>query len=124
LAKKEVLVIDDERDTANLVKEYMDSEGYSTLVAYNGPDGIALARERKPELIILDLVMPGMDGFSVIKILKQDKETEHIPVVVLTGHDTRGYKEKCAMLGASHYVTKPFSSDDLIKEIKNRIGKP
>lgn len=120
--KKEILVIDDERDTAKLIAAYLQDEGYNTLLAYNGPDGIAIARERKPELVILDLYMPGMDGFSVLKVLKQDKETQHIPIVVLTGRDTKGYKEKCLMLGAVEYFTKPFSEEKFISEIKRMVG--
>ncbi|MDI6640799.1 MAG: response regulator [Elusimicrobiota bacterium] len=120
--KKEILIIDDERDTAKLIAVYLQDEGYNTLLAYNGPDGIAIARERKPELVILDLYMPGMDGFSVLKVLKQDKETQHIPIVILTGHDTKGYKEKCLMLGAVEYFTKSFSEKELISEIKRMVG--
>ncbi|MEW6041358.1 MAG: response regulator [Elusimicrobiota bacterium] len=122
LPQKEILIIDDEKDTANLIKIHLDEEGYKTFVAYNGPDGVALARERKPELVILDLYMPGMDGFAVLKILKQDKETEHIPIVILTGHDTKGYREKCLMLGASEYFTKSFSEKEMVKEIKKMIS--
>ena len=119
--KKEVLVIDDERDVANLIKVNLEDQGYDVFVAYNGPDAIAIARERKPEVIILDLAMPGMDGFSVMKVLKQDKETEHIPIIVLTGHDTKGYKQKSLMLGAAQYMTKPFSEKDIVEEIKKVI---
>ncbi|PIZ12965.1 MAG: hypothetical protein COY53_07310 [Elusimicrobia bacterium CG_4_10_14_0_8_um_filter_37_32] len=119
--KKEVLVIDDERDVANLIKVNLEDQGYDVFVAYNGPDAIAIARERKPEVIMLDLAMPGMDGFSVMKVLKQDKETEHIPIIVLTGHDTKGYKQKSLMLGAAQYMTKPFSEKDIVEEIKKVI---
>jgi len=119
--KKEVLVIDDERDVANLIKVNLEDQGYDVFVAYNGPNAIAIARERKPEVIMLDLAMPGMDGFSVMKVLKQDKETEHIPIIVLTGHDTKGYKQKSLMLGAAQYMTKPFSEKDIVEEIKKVI---
>lgn len=119
--KKEVLVIDDEVDVANLIKVNLEDQGYDVFVAYNGPDAIAIARERKPEVIMLDLAMPGMDGFSVMKVLKQDKETEHIPIIVLTGHDTKGYKQKSLMLGAAQYMTKPFSEKDIVEEIKKVI---
>ena len=119
--KKEVLVIDDERDVTNLIKVNLEDQGYDVFVAYNGPDAIAIARERKPEVIMLDLAMPGMDGFSVMKVLKQDKETEHIPIIVLTGHDTKGYKQKSLMLGAAQYMTKPFSEKDIVEEIKKVI---
>jgi len=119
--KKEVLVIDDEVDVANLIKVNLEDQGYDVVVAYNGPDAIAIARERKPEVIMLDLAMPGMDGFSVMKVLKQDKETEHIPIIVLTGHDTKGYKQKSLMLGAAQYMTKPFSEKDIVEEIKKVI---
>ncbi|MFH1353235.1 MAG: response regulator [bacterium] len=121
--KGEILIIDDETDTANLIKLYLEDKGFKTIVALNGPDGVNLAKEKRPDLILLDLRMPGMDGFSVMKVLKMDKETEKIPVIILTGHDTKGYREKCLMLGATEYLTKPFTEDDLTKEIEERIRK-
>jgi len=122
-AKGEILIIDDEKDTANLIKLYLENKGFKALVALSGPDGVNLAKEKRPDLILLDLRMPGMDGFSVMKVLKMDKETEKIPVIILTAHDTKGYREKCLMLGATEYLTKPFSEDDLTKEIEERIRK-
>jgi len=121
--KSEILIIDDEKDTANLIKLYLEDKGFKTIVALNGPDGVNLAKEKRPDLILLDLRMPGMDGFSVMKVLKMDKETEKIPVIILTGHDTKGYREKCLMLGATEYMTKPFTEDDITKEIEERIRK-
>lgn len=121
--KDEILIIDDEKDTANLIKLYLEEKGFKTFVALNGPDGIALAKEKRPDLIVLDLKMPEMDGFAVMKVLKMDKETDKIPVIILTAHDTKGYREKCLMLGAAEYLTKPFSEDDLTKEIEERIRK-
>jgi CheY-like chemotaxis protein len=122
-AKEEVLVIDDEQDTANLVKAYLEEKGFKVFTALNGPDGIKLAKEKKPDLIVLDLRMPEMDGFAVMKILKLDKDTERIPVIVLTGHDTKGYEEKCLMLGASKYFTKPFSEEELTQEVETQVKK-
>lgn len=121
--KREILIIDDEKDTANLIKVYLEDKGFKTYVALSGPDGIKLAKEKRPDLIVLDLRMPEMDGFAVMKVLKMDKETERIPVIILTGHDTKGYREKCLMLGASEYFTKPFSENDLTKEIEEQIKK-
>lgn len=121
--KGEILIVDDEKDTANLIKVYLEDRGFKTFVASNGPDGISLAKEKKPDLIVLDLRMPGMDGFAVIKVLKMDKATEKIPVIILTGHDTKGYREKCLMLGASEYFIKPFSEKDFTEEIEKKINK-
>jgi len=118
---KSILVVDDEKDTANYIKEFLSSEGYEVYVAYNGPDAVILSKEKIPDLILLDLNMPGMDGFAVMKILKQDKITEHIPIVVLTGYDLKGYRQRALLYGASEYFTKPISEKELIENIKKML---
>ncbi|MCX7956543.1 MAG: response regulator [Endomicrobia bacterium] len=121
-AKKSILIIDDEKDIVNYIKEYLETEGYNVFTAYTGPDGVVLAKEKIPDLILLDLHMPGMDGFAVMKILKQDKITEHIPIVILTQYDIKGYRQKALMFGATEYFTKVISEKDLIEHIKKLIG--
>lgn len=118
---EEILVIDDEADTANLIKAYLEDKGFKVFMALNGPDGVKIAKEKRPAIILLDLKMPEMDGFAVMKVLKMDKETDKIPIIVLTGNDMKGYREKCLMLGAAEYFIKPFSENDLIKEVETQI---
>ncbi len=121
--KKAILVVDDEPDAARLLKEYLQQRELEVMVVDNGPDAVAFARKERPGLIVLDLVMPEMDGFAVLKVLKKDPVTESIPIIVLTAHDMKGYREKCLMLGASQYLTKPFSGEVLAGEIEKEIKK-
>lgn len=120
--KKSILIIDDEKDIVNYLKEYLSTEGYEVYTAFNGPDGVVLAKEKIPDLILLDLHMPEMDGFAVMKILKQDKITEHIPIVVLTQYDLKGYRQRALLYGASEYFTKVISEKELVEYIKKIIG--
>lgn len=119
--KKHVLIIDDEKDTSGYIKEYLGSENYMVEIVDNGPDGVTYAKQKLPDLILLDLHMPGMDGFSVMKILKRDKVTQHIPIIVITGYDLKGYRQKALLYGASEYFTKPLSEKELLDNIKKLI---
>lgn len=119
--RKKILVVDDEPDTAKLVQRSLEDKGLQVFVANDGPEGFNLAKQEHPDLIVLDLYMPDMNGFSLIKILKTDTNTEDIPIIVLTGQDMKGFREKCIMLGASDYLTKPFSAEVLVQEIRKYL---
>ena len=99
---EKILVVDDDPDILDAVTMILESQGYELVTARDGIEGLANLKAEQPDLIILDLRMPEMDGFAVIKVLKMDRETENIPVIVLTGHDMKGYKEKshpCLAIG-------------------------
>jgi CheY-like chemotaxis protein len=126
MAKKKILVIDDEKDFAGLAKMNLELLGDFTVeTASSGEEGIALAKKIQPHLIILDILMPGMDGFEVLKMLKQEKATMAIPVVMLSALADQESKLKASQLYDEMYITKPITATDLkekIEEVLKRIG--
>ena len=118
---KSVLVVDDDPDAADLMARALERSGFSTIRASRGPEAIDLAREKKPDAITLDVMMPGMDGWSVLSVLKNDPTTAKIPVVMVTMLQNRqlGYA-----LGAADFLTKPVDAEKLRTVIAKHAGKP
>jgi PAS domain S-box-containing protein len=117
-----VLVVDDDRHIVEWLKEALSNSGYVVRGAYNGQEALALAREDSPDLILLDLKMPDMDGYEVIRNLRREQATRNIPVIIITGY-TFGDDDhvKIVGMGVEHMLTKPFSIESLVEEIK-RVG--
>jgi DNA-binding response OmpR family regulator len=125
--KKRILMIDDEVNLCKMVKKNLESmSDFNVDFAINGTDGIKLAKKIQPDLILLDLCMPGMDGFAVLKRLKEDMETIAIPVVMLTALDDEANKIKALELYNEAYLVKPIEAQALIAKIeevlKRRVG--
>lgn len=118
MAKETVLVVEDEKNIAELVKYNLEQEGFRVLSAANGSTGLEQARKEKPSLIILDLMLPGIDGIEICKILKQNYKTSHIPIIMLTAKSQESDKIVGLELGADDYVTKPFSPRELVARAK------
>jgi DNA-binding response OmpR family regulator len=118
-----ILVIDDEVDILNLVEFNLKDADYKVLTATDGKVGLQMARDHKPDLIVLDLMLPGVDGKEICKQLKRDKETECIPVVMLTAKTSEMDRVVGLELGADDYVTKPFSPRELVLRVKNILRR-
>jgi phosphate regulon transcriptional regulator PhoB len=121
-----VLVVEDERDVAELIRYNLAREGYEVIVAPNGADALKHARESHPDIVLLDIMVPQLNGWEVCRRLKQDAETRGIPVIMVTGRVEEGDKVLGFEMGADDYVTKPFSPRELIARIRAvvRRGKP
>jgi PAS domain S-box-containing protein len=121
-----ILAVDDDRDTTRLVQEVLGRAGFVVRTANNGFEALTVARREQPGLILLDLKMPGLDGYEVLKRLKRDKATQDIPVVVVTGSvtDEEVKRKKVLALGAAQFLTKPFAIDDFVEEIKRVLTGP
>ena len=119
---KKVLIVDDDRDCLQLVKDYLESKGFLTITAFEGETGLAKAKQLVPDLIILDVMMPLMDGITVLQKLKQDASTEKIPVIMLTAKDRDEDVLKGYDFGAEYYITKPFDLKQLIMGVKLMLG--
>jgi phosphate regulon transcriptional regulator PhoB len=121
-----VLVVEDERDVAELIRYNLTKEGYDVVVAPNGADAVKQAREVRPDLVLLDIMVPQLNGWEVCRRLKQDAETKSIPVIMVTGRVEEGDKILGFELGADDYVTKPFSPRELLARIRAvaRRGRP
>lgn len=117
--KKTVLIVDDDPDIVDIISICLKDNNIIPEKAYNGPEALEKTKNKTVDLILLDINMPGMNGFEVIKHLKEDKATCDIPVVVLTGtYISEDDKKHGLTLGVAKYLTKPFSADDLVKELK------
>ena len=113
-----VLVVEDEQDVADLLRYNLAKEGYDVVIVGNGADALKRARETKPELILLDIMVPQLNGWEVCRRLKQDAETRGIPIIMVTGRVEEGDKVLGFEMGADDYVTKPFSPRELIARIR------
>jgi two-component system alkaline phosphatase synthesis response regulator PhoP len=115
MAGKKVLVVDDDVKTVELVKLYLKRDGYNVLTAYNGIEALRLARESSPDLIVLDLMLPDIDGLEVCRILRHESD---VPIIMLTARTTDQDKLTGLGLGADDYVTKPFSPKVLAARVR------
>ena len=116
---KEILIIDDEADMILLLKIELETEGYSINLAHNGKDGISLIKKKKPDLVLLDVMMPEMDGYQTLASIKEDPDIKDIPVIMLTAKGLEEGIQKALDLGGDDYVSKPFHPGLLIKKIEN-----
>jgi len=112
---KRVLVVDDDVKTVELVKLYLNRDGYRVLTAYDGVEALRLAREGHPDLIVLDLMLPGIDGLEVCRTLRDESD---VPIIMLTAKTTDQDKLAGLNLGADDYVTKPFSPRELAARVR------
>ena len=115
MAGKKVLVVDDDAKTVELVRLYLDREGYQVLIAYDGVEALRLARESYPDLIVLDLMLPDIDGLEVCRTLRRESD---VPIIMLTARTTDQDKLTGLDLGADDYVTKPFSPKELAARVR------
>jgi len=115
MAGKRVLVVDDDTKTVELVKLYLNRDGYRVLTAYDSAEALRLARENRPDLIVLDLMLPGIDGLEVCRTLRDESD---IPIVMLTARSTDDDKLIGLGLGADDYVSKPFSPRELAARVR------
>ncbi len=113
-----VLIIDDEEHIAELIRYNLEAAGYKTVVANNGIDGLSRAREEEPDLVLLDLMLPGIDGLEVCKRLRAEEKTRNVPIIMLTAKSEEIDKILGLELGADDYITKPFSVRELTARVK------
>jgi len=123
MAKCKVLVVDDDRNIVDLVRLYLERDGYQVLVAYDGLEALRLARQKRPDLIVLDLLLPEVDGLDVCRILQAESR---VPIIMLTAKTTEEDKLIGLEMGADDYVTKPFSPRELVARVRavlRRVGQ-
>lgn len=118
-----VLIVEDNEKNLKLFRLIVNSLGYETLTARNGEEGVAAAKLELPDLILMDIQMPVMDGLSAVDLLKLDEGTRNIPVIALTSYAMKGDRERFLEHGFAGYLSKPVRKEDLIKAIKNILEK-
>ena len=119
---KKILFIEDEAGLQKVITETLVAEGFEVLSALDGELGLSQAQKEHPDLILLDLILPKKDGFTVLKELKENPETQDIPVIVLTNLETAGDVEKILSLGATTYLVKVnYDLADIVKKVKDTL---
>jgi CheY-like chemotaxis protein len=116
-----ILIVDDSPTIRKLVSMTLESRGYTVVVACDGVDGLAKMQESVPDLILSDITMPRLDGYQFCKVIKSNKATKHIPVIMLSGNDGLFDKVRGRMAGSANYITKPFEPNNLVKEIEKFV---
>ena len=120
--KKSILIVDDEEDVLTLLQLVFETNGFIARTASNGKAAVASAYESPPDVILLDVMMPEMDGWQVLRSLKGDERTRHIPVAMLSARAERRDKMIGLQEGAEGYIGKPFSTAEVVREVQSLIN--
>ncbi|HSL42570.1 MAG TPA: response regulator [Anaerolineales bacterium] len=123
MSKGRILVVEDNMDNYELVRFILERAGYDVFLAVNGRDGVAAARLQKPDLILMDLGMPEMDGWNAAKKLKGDEATKLIPLYALTAHTLPNERKRALEAGCDGYVSKPIHMDGFLSTVEGAFGR-
>lgn len=118
MSKQTILVVDDEKDLLDLIEYNLRKEGFNVLKAEDGKQGIEIAKEHKPDLVLLDIMMPKMDGLEAVELMRKDEELKKIPIIFLTARSDEKTEVEGLNKGGDDYITKPISTTKLISRIK------
>ncbi|MGQ9569419.1 MAG: response regulator transcription factor [Thermodesulfovibrionales bacterium] len=121
MSQKKILVVDDELDLIETIRFQLETEGFNVISAYNGEDALNLARTENPDLILLDIMLPKLDGYKVCRLLKFDEKYKNIPIIMLTARAQEKDKIIGLETGADEYITKPFDMDKLLERVKAHL---
>ena len=118
-----ILIVEDDPKNLKLIRDLLQIRGYTALEATDGKQGVDMARAKMPDLILMDIQMPVMDGFEAISILKADPVTKSIPIIALTAFAMQGDKEKCMEAGCNDYITKPLDTRAFVTKVREYLEK-
>ena len=118
---KKILIVDDEQDIVESVKFMLEANDYTCYCAYNGEDGLRLAKELVPDLMILDVMMPKLNGYKISRLLKFDNKYKNIPILMVTARSQEEDKLIGEETGANEYITKPFEMDELVNKVNKYL---
>jgi len=119
---KKILVVDDEELTTELAKTFLEKHGFEVVIATDGEEGLEMAENENPDLILLDVMLPTMDGFAVCKLLKDNVKFSNTPILMFTARGLSSDIEKGETVGADEYIVKPFSGKALVATIRKHLG--
>ena len=120
--QKVILIVEDDPMSLELFRDLLEVSGYTTLEATDGRQGVELAKEKKPDLILMDIQLPAMDGLEATKILKVDPVTKNIPIIALTAYAMEDDEERVIQAGADGYLTKPIRIQGFLEEVAKHLG--
>lgn len=121
MSRQRVLVVDDDREVVRLLRAYLERAGYEVLVAYNGETAVHTLRRDKPDLLLLDLMLPDVDGYDVTRMVRADPLLAHIPIIMLTARVEDTDKIVGLEMGADDYVTKPYNPREVVARVRARL---
>ena len=121
---KTVLIVDDDPDSRNICTLFLEHHGFRVLVAADGAEGVRRAREEAPDLVLMDVTLPVLDGWAATRRIKETPETATIPVVILTGHALERDREQARAAGGDGYLPKPCPPRRILEEVQRLIGRP
>jgi two-component system cell cycle response regulator DivK len=119
---KRILVVEDQEDLRGVLRDLLTSSGYEMLEAGDGQAGVDKATAEKPDLILMDIQMPVMNGYDATRTIKADPDLKPIPVVAISSFAMKGDEEKARAAGCDHYITKPYSPMQLLKTVRGLLG--
>jgi two-component system, cell cycle response regulator DivK len=119
---KRVLVIEDTEDNRRIIRDLLTSVGYAIIEATNGEEGVAMAAEHRPDLILMDMQLPVLDGYEATRRIKANSALRHIPVIAVTSYALSGDEAKTKAAGCDAYVAKPFSPRQLLAKVREFLG--
>jgi two-component system, cell cycle response regulator DivK len=121
---KRILIVEDEPKNLKLMRDILQRFSYETVEAYDGEQGVEMAKTTKPDLILMDIMMPKMDGLEATRQIKADSVTEHIPIIALTSYAMNGDKERTIEAGCDAYLAKPVNINEVLKLVANMTCAP
>jgi len=119
--KKRILIVDDQKDIVELIRFKLENEGFECLVAFDGEEGLQKAKKEDPDLILMDIMMPKINGYQVCRLLKSDENYKNIPIIMLSAKDQESDKFWGKESGADDYITKPFNFEELFQKIQGYL---
>jgi two-component system alkaline phosphatase synthesis response regulator PhoP len=124
MAKQSILVVDDDREVVRLMRAYLEQAGYEVLAAYDGETAVHTLRREKPDLVLLDLMLPDRDGYDITRLVRADATLAHIPIIMLTARVEDTDKIIGLEIGADDYVTKPYNPREVVARVRARLRTP
>lgn len=121
MSKKRILIVDDEQDLVFGLKMHLEKNDFEVLTAKDGQEGLDKVRREKPDVIVLDLMLPKLDGYKVCRMLKFDEKYKHVPVIMLTARVQKNDEKLGYEVGADAYMTKPYDAQELVKKIRKLL---
>jgi len=118
---KLILVVEDQEDNRRIMRDLLTSAGYEVIEAVTGEEGVAAAETHRPDLILMDIQLPGLDGYEATRQIKANPDLEHIPIIVVTSYALSGDDVKAFEAGCNAYVSKPFSPRELLAKIREHL---
>lgn len=122
MMRKKILFIEDETELVDLMRKRLETNNYQMVAAYDGEEGLKKVEQEKPDLILLDMILPGINGLELCRRLKADPETKSIPIIIVTASGEEGLPERCLAAGADGLIIKPFEAEEPLGKIRKFIG--